>query len=112
MQIRETEEFSGIFEDKEFIPSYELLNSVQELRRAPAQADERILDSVSFAFKNYDFSNIPVHLEAKSVRTLPRQSTFFYKDRAVGSHKSRFKSLFVFVGLIALILIVIYVFLT
>lgn len=113
MQIRDTEEFSGIYTDKEFTPSYELLSSVQELRQAPpAQVEEKILDSVSFALKNYDFSDIPVHLEAKSVRTLPRQSTFVYRDRVVGSRKRSLKRLLGVAGFIALIVIVIYAFLT
>lgn len=111
VQIQNTDEFSGIYKDKDFEPSYELLSHVQELKQTPKGAEEKILDSVSFALKNYDFADIPVHLEAKSIRTLPRQSTFVYRDRVVGSRKRSLKNVFIFTSLLALIMIVIYVFL-
>ncbi len=112
VQLQETDEFKGIFKNQEFEPAYELLESVLEmkpLRVGPAEdKDQKILDTVTFSLKNYDFSDLPVHLEAKSVRTLPRKNSFVYRDVLVKSKRS---SKVLKILILAMMLVVIYLFL-
>ncbi len=112
VQLQETDEFKGIFHSQEFEPAYELLDSVLDFKRPlPASTDEgdqKILNTVSFALKNYDFSDLPVHLEAKSIRTLPRKNSFVYRDILVKSKKS---SKVLKILLLAVMMVVIYLFL-
>lgn len=80
-RLGETDVFKGIFQEIQFDANFELLDSVMELRREVApQQEERILKNISFALKDYDFSNIPIHLEAKAIRAFPRRGTHIYRS--------------------------------